>query len=237
MTASVAQLAQRQIRLWEALKAEKQATPFETPRRPSITLSREAGIDSGALARSIAERLGYSVWEHQVLDFVATTVGVRRQLFESLETRKQNAVERWVEGVLRGHMVDGTDYARALVHVLRVLGEQGGVIVVGRGAHLVLSPDSTVRVRLVAPLEWRALAGRQEGETLDQARQRIDREDQKRIDFVRNTLKRDPTDCAGYDLILNVERISLAVQERVILEALNAHFQPRSGARPAPGGV
>jgi cytidylate kinase len=224
MTASVAQLAQRQIRLWQALKAEKQAAPFEAIRRPCITLSREAGIDSGALARSIAERLGYSVWEHQVLDFVASTVGVQRQLFESLESQKQNAVERWVEGALRGHLVDGTDYARALVHVLRTLGEQGGVIIVGRVAHLVLSPDATVRVRLVASLEWRAERGRREGESLDDALRRVDREDRLRVEFVRNTLKGDPTDSARYDLVLNVERIPPAVQERIILEALHARF-------------
>jgi cytidylate kinase len=224
MSSSVAQLVARQIRLWEVLKAERHGESTEEARRPCITLSREAGIDSAEVARRIALRLGYSVWDHQVLDFAANEAGVRRQLFEALEAQKQSAVERWVEGALHGQMVDSSDYARALVRVLRVLGEQGGVIVIGRGANFVMPPDSTLRVRIVAPRAWRATKSCRPDEPMEDALRRIEKEDRLRIDFVRRTVKGDPLDSDAYDLILNAERIAVAAQERLILEALAARF-------------
>jgi cytidylate kinase len=224
MTVSVAQLAARQIRLWEALRSAHPEPPQTPARRPSVTLSRETGVGAPELAARIAKRLNYSVWEHEVLDFMANTVGVRRQLIESLEEQRQSAVERWVDGALHGHLVDNTDYARALIHVLRALGEQGGVVIVGRGGSFVLPPESTVRVRIVAPLEWRALQFKRKGESLDDARKRLAAEDDRRVEFVKRTVRSDPRDPTAYDLVLNAERLSPMYQERLILEAVHARF-------------
>ena len=224
MSTSIAQLVQRQIRLWEVLKAERQGEVPEEAHRPNITLSREAGIDSADVARRLATRLGYSVWDHQVLDFAANAAGVRSQLFEALEAQKQGAVERWVDGALHGQLVDGTDYVRALVKVLRMLGEQGGVIIVGRGAHFVLSPESTLRVRIVAPLAWRAAQSRRPEESMEDALRRVEKENKMRIEFVRRTVKGDPLDTDAYDLILNADRFDVPAQVRLILEALSVRF-------------
>lgn len=225
MTVSVQQLAARQIRLWEALKADRKATPaVAKSRRPVITISRQAGIDVAGLVDQLAQRLGYGVWDQEIIDYVASTSGIRKQLIESLEEQMQSALERWVEGAIRGHLFDADDYSRALVHVLRALGEQGGVIVVGRGSNQVMPPDRSVRVRLVAPLEWRAGQNCALGESLEDAGKRLADADQKRHHFVKSIMKADPDDPVAFDLILNVERIPLDAQIRMILEALHSRF-------------
>lgn len=224
MTISIEQLAGRQIRLWEALKAERMATPVMHAVRSAITISRESGIEVAELARRLGHRLGYGVWDQEIIDYVANTVGVRRQLIQSLEEQKQSAVERWVEGALHGHLVDASDYARTLVHVLRALGEQGGVIVRGRGGNFVMPPETTLRVRVVAPLAWRAQSAWKPGENAEQAARRLADEDQKRAEFVHRHMKADARDPAAYDLVLNAERFDTDAQERLILEALHTRF-------------
>jgi cytidylate kinase len=224
MTLSVAQLASRQIRLWEALKESRQASPPAPKVRPSITLSREAGVGVSRLAERLTVPLHFSIWDHQIIEFVANTVGVRRQLIESLEEHQQSAVERWVDGALHGHLVDTSDYARALVQVLRVLGEQGGVIIIGRGANFVLAPETTIRVRIMAPLDWRAEQARRPGETEAEVRRRLTGEDAKRVRFVKQTLKSDPRDPAAYDVTLNAAFMSIDCQHRIIQEALHSRY-------------
>jgi cytidylate kinase len=224
MTLSVAQLASRQIRLWELLKGARQSAPMASKARPSITISREAGVGVSRLAERLGGPLHFSIWDHQIIEFVANTVGVRRQLIQSLEEHQQSAVERWIEGALRGHLVDASDYARALVQVLRVLGEQGGVIVIGRGGNFVLSPETTVRVRVIAPLAWRSEHARRPGETEEEVRRRLIDQDNQRIRFVKQTLKSDPCDPSAYDVTLNAGQLTLDCQHRIVLEALHSRF-------------
>ena len=48
-----------------------------------------------------------------------------------------------------------SDYLRNLSQVVLTLGRHGKSVIVGRGAHLILEPAHTLRVRCYAPLEWR----------------------------------------------------------------------------------
>lgn len=222
MTVSVQQLVARQIRLWEALKGEHPVPHTETPARPVITISREAGIDTGPLARRLAAQLGYSIWDQEIIDYVAQSSGIRRQFLEALEENTQTAVSRWVEGAVRGHLFDLDDYARALVHVIRALGEQGSAIIIGRGAHCIIPPEHAIRVRLFAPLGYRAEHAKQSGESVDAARKRLEKENQQREEFVSSTMKVDPRDPGGYDLLLNVARLGENTQYRMITELVHA---------------
>jgi cytidylate kinase len=116
-------------------------------------------------------------------------------------------------------------YVRHLVETVLALGIHGECVIVGRGAAFILPAESTLRVRLVAPLKGQiATLSRNLGLPEKEAAQRARTMDRERVDFVRDHFLKDPTDPSQYDLVLNAGRLPVAAEAALIVEALR-HLQ------------
>src|SRR5207248_3561839 len=95
----------------------------------------------------------------------------------------------------------------AIVNVARttlVLGAQGHVVLIGRGAGYLLPRESTLHARLVAPLEDRvAYMAQWLRLTVEEARQRVRVRDQRRAEFLTHFLHRQAREVYGYHLRVN----------------------------------
>jgi cytidylate kinase len=101
------------------------------------------------------------------------------------------------------------------------LGARGNCIIVGRGAGFILPAASTLRVRLIAPLEERiAAVCRDRGWTRYQAAAWVDQTDRERRQFVRNHFASDPDEPTNYDLLVNMAHWSIAEAADLVLRAL-----------------
>jgi cytidylate kinase len=127
-------------------------------------------------------------------------------------------------------------YVRRLVKMLGALASQGECVIVGRGAAQILSPDRTLRVRLIAPRHDRIEAIRQRrGLSAADAEAWVDRTDRERTAFVKEHFFRDPADVACYDLVLNSSRLGPQGCTDLILEALQYTQAPEAARRAAAG--
>lgn len=96
---------------------------------------------------------------------------------------------------------------RSLFHLARVilaLGAHGEVVFIGRGAGNILPSESTLHVRLVAPLQDR-VAYMSQWLRLNEydAALRVRARDERRAEFLTSHLRRDPSEVHQYDLLLN----------------------------------
>jgi cytidylate kinase len=108
--------------------------------------------------------------------------------------------------------------------VVLALGAQGGVVLIGRGAGCILPADSTLNVRVVAPLADRiAYMGQWLRLTEAEAAERVRLRDQRRAEFIDTHFHRRPDDVHQYHLVLNssflgeelcAELIARAARER-----------------------
>src|SRR5947209_11273770 len=89
---------------------------------------------------------------------------------------------------------------------LLLLSAHGGCVIVGRGAAQILRPATTLRVKLVAPLDWRVESARQPDTSVHDAERRVRDEDRQHTLFVRENFRKDPEEVKAYDLILNAAR-------------------------------
>jgi cytidylate kinase len=95
-------------------------------------------------------------------------------------------------------------------------------VIVGRGAAQILPAESTLRVRLVAPMEWRVGAMSQKlGVSREEATRQVERIDRERIGFVRDHFHKEAMDPRQYDLVLNSSRFSIGACADLIVEALH----------------
>lgn len=211
MSASSAtvQAVDRQLRRWElerraAVEQEAGAAPAATP-YVSVTISRKRGCRGAAIAACLAARLGYQVFDKELVDYIATHHNVRQRVLDMLDEKQSSAIRLWAEGIVAGRHIDRRDFVRFLSKTVRAIHEHGGVVVLGRGANCILDGRTAYRVQLTAPLDTRvAQVVTETGLDEEEARAEVLRVDAERESFIRNSFGADWDDAALYDLALNV---------------------------------
>jgi cytidylate kinase len=179
------------------------------PPRWTIAFSREAGIDASAVARPLAESLGWAFYDRELVEEIARNAGLRSELVEGIDEvptqRFSGMLDRFLGTPDRG--VDR--YLRSLGEIVCALAARGDCILVGRGAAVTLPAESTLAVLLVAPLATRVASLRSSSGLSERAaRSEIERIDTERRQFVLTHFHKDPGVPSNYDLVLNVARLT-----------------------------
>ncbi|MCD6350539.1 MAG: cytidylate kinase-like family protein, partial [Armatimonadetes bacterium] len=161
-----------------------------------ITVSRQMGSGGTTVAMMVAKELDFKLYDREIIEHIADRLRAELHQIEPLDEATTGAVQGIIHGVLE-HLPSSATYKRILTEVLRSIAEQGQVIIVGRGAGLVL-PHS-LRVRIVAPFEVRvARVAELEDLTPRQARDLVARTDRQRQAFGRAHFRVDLSDPTLY---------------------------------------
>ena len=198
-----------------------------------VTISRAYGASALAVARALAERLGYRLVDEQLPVVAATLLGTSAEIVETVAERPRRFGERVLEQ-LGGGVPELTqppandpvpaETREAIEAAVRAEAQAGDAVIVGRMASVILAgrPD-VVRVFLHAPLAWRvarvveSLAVSEEA-----ARAEIARIDEARRTYAREGYRVSWGDPRNYDLVLDVSRFGVDGGADVIVAAVRA---------------
>ena len=220
---------------WQERRAETPASEPSAPTAFTIAFSREAGTGGAAIAREVANRLAWPLYDRELLQRIADDMGVRRSLLESVDERQVGWVSENLANLFAVPQANQFAYVRQLVETLLSLATLGKCVIVGRGAIAVLPRATTLRVRVVAPLEHRILAVQvEQSTTFEEAAARVERTDRERRCFVSDHFQVDPMDLANYDLILNAARFSPGKCADLIIAAFDQLRMHSKASRSAP---
>ncbi len=199
---------------------------------PYLLISREKGAGGSAVGELAGKRLGWHVFDKEIVDAIAQRAHVRRELVESLDERDRHTIQDRVGELLSPEPLGAPGYTAHLREVLLTLGHQGDVVIVGRGAQYVLPSQFGLQVRLVAPLEERArrIASR-ENLTLKAARVEVEKSDRERARLVRRQFGKDSTDPLDHDVTINTANLSVEAATEVVLGALQGKLGVQLGAK------
>jgi len=188
---------------------------------PCLIISREKGAGGNTIARLVGKRLGWQVFDNEIVDEIAQTAHVRRQLIESLDERDRATIQDTIGRLLNPKEVGTADYLGYLKQVVLSLGHQGDVIIVGHGARYILPVQFGLSVRMVAPIEVRIQRFADKARlSLAAARIEVERTDGERVKLIRRYFGHDVTDPLSHDLILNTAAISVEAAAEIVLTAL-----------------
>jgi cytidylate kinase len=193
-----------------------------------ITISRGSFSGGQALAERVAQRLGYRCLSREVLVEAAATYGVPEPtLAQFFETQPgvwgRLTQSRWLYRIF----LQATMCERAL---------QGHLVYHGLAGHLLLPGISHVlKVRLIAPLAYRLRAVMaREGLGRKAALHYIQRVDEERLRRMRYLFEVDWRDPVLYDVVLNLEHMSLeTAADVVLLMAQRPEYQPTPASEKA----
>lgn len=218
----------RQILLWQEERRIRERKGVEgNVQRPTICISRQYGARGAAMGRLVAERLDFGFYSDELIHDIAEKAHVRQQVVESLDERVQDGIAEWVAGLIKRGVFAPSDYLRNLSNVVLTLGRHGKGVIVGRGAQFLLDAKTTLRVRVIAPLELRvARIASRDGLSEADARAKVLRIDGERVAFNRQHYNADIGDPINYDLVVNAGTMGV---EGAAAQTIGA-FQLRFGA-------
>ena len=184
-----------------------------------ITLSRDYGTEGHAIGEMVAEKLGFSLWDREILDMLAGESGwtLQARMFEALDEKSQGAIDAVVADFFGG--LERDTYFHLLPKAICTIAHEDAVIV-GRGAHLIL--PYAFRVKLEASLATRVRAVAElEGIAEKSARQKINQIDKDRAGFIKQLSKiiSVKPELIDYDLRINVDHISSKNAAQTIFDA------------------
>lgn len=181
----------------------------------TITVEREYGAGGGAIAKKLAARLGWKLWDQALTCEIARVAKVDQAVVERMDERCDSLFYRLMKVFMRGSMeqslpVQGMDHFDAdsmvefMQRVISGAASEGNSVIVGRGAPFLLRgrPD-TFHVFVYAPLEEKIRRLFQAGKSEHDAMEEIANVDRQRVIFVRKYFGMEWPTRQLYHLMIN----------------------------------
>jgi cytidylate kinase len=204
---SIEQLVDDQVKKWSF---DRKEPTVESRSIKMITVSRDPGSGGKIIAKGIAECLHFDLFHQEVIHEMAQSAKVSSRVLESLDEKGLSMLDDWISAVVhKGHLWPD-EYLQHLLKVIGTIGKHGNAVLVGRGANFVLPNESTFRLRVIAPQDFRAQKVAEEFDiTIKDAKRRILKTESDRRAFIRKYFHADIEDPKLYDLVINTGNLSI----------------------------
>jgi cytidylate kinase len=199
-----------------------------------ITISRQFGAGGITLGKMIANKLGYTFADNDIVQRVAKEANVSPHWVEMVEKEAGGKLSRFISKMVskplvdrilkdeRGYL-DEEIYLDYLVLIIAQIADEGDAVILGRGSqyilndhpdayHILLINDFTNRVKYIEKL-YDLSASR--------AARVVDTEDKRRLNLYRKLGKTDYDSPALYHLVLNMSKVSLEKAFQLVCHLVN----------------
>ncbi len=218
---------------------EERELPLSTgasARFQNICISREAGAGAGAIARMVGRRLGWKVFDHELLEAIAHRMETTVEEVQAFDELAPSVIQDWLLPLREEYYAPQEAYLDHLAKLIEAIGRAGQSVLVGRGAGFLLPRETTLSVRIIAPIRARSLRlAERMGVSPRTARRAAKDLDARRAAFDRTMHRMRSADPHNYDMVLDTEGLGLEIAAEVIVRAVEAGRPPSSGPVPPPG--
>jgi hypothetical protein len=199
------------------------SSPLAGPASLTIAISREVGSRGGSIARRAGTKLGWQVYTQELLEYISQESTMQ----QDIENAASEAGMRWAAGrleqLMREQKLSRHPPISNLARIVLALGATGEVILLGRGAGSILPAETTLNVRIIAPLADRiAYMSQLLRLTIEEATEQVRLRDQRRAEFLQTHFHRSPGEVYHYDLLLNSSLLGEELCAELIVQAVRA---------------
>ncbi len=181
-----------------------------------VTMSRQAGSGGDEIARLLAEDLGWTLLDNQVVEKLLADRGFHSAETDAFEERKPDFWHRFPSEKER--------YLHFLKLVSYEFAREAGCVILGRGGQVLFAGvPGIVRVRIIAPLQDRvARMVEQSGGDEHGTRRAIQHSDSERAGFHRFLFHVDWDSPDLYDMVMNTHAIPVQAAAGLVAKAIGA---------------
>jgi cytidylate kinase len=190
---------------------------LEVPLGLSIAISRETGARGTSIARRLGKKLGWQVYTQELLEFLGANESARSHLLSDVPKNASAWADAQLERLHRENVLLPGAELGELPRLILTIAARGQVILVGRGAGYLLPRETTLHVRIVAPLKERIAYMMQSMRwTHVEADTQVRERDEKRRAFLLKYFNHRTDEIHAYDMVLN----SFLLGEEISAEAI-----------------
>jgi len=202
-------------------RGEGMARPA-APAGITIAVSRESGARGGTIARRVGKRLGWQVYNQELLEFLCANEVARQPVLADVPPDAVDWVKAQLDRVRHDRNIDPGAEGGEMPRLILSLAARGQAILLGRGAGFYLPRESSLHVRIIAPLAARvAHMADYSRLTREAAADLVRQRDERRAEFLLRHFGRRCTDVHDFDLVINSGLLGEETCTDVILAALN----------------
>lgn len=209
-----------------------------------ITIEREYGCGAVEIARSVADRLSWKLWDQNLTSEIARLAHCKASTIEEREERRDPLYYRLLKSFTRGafegsakidpamldplQALDADTIVRISRHVVEKAAAEGNCVLVGRGSqHFLQDRKDTLRFFLYAPREEKIRRLVDEGIRQSEAEHQADVVDKERAAFIKSYFHVDWPNRPVYHAMFNTAMGDETVV-RAILSFIEAHPEQRA---------
>lgn len=206
-----------------------------------ITIEREYGSGAAGIARKLADRLGWSLWDERLTQEIArlshcrqSDVKIREERPDPLYYRlfKSFALGSW-EGSTNAsavEMLDADSIVRVSEKAVLEAADAGNCVIVGRGSqHFLRDRSDTLRFFLYAPGKDKVRRLMGEGKTESEAEALVETVDRDRSAFIKKYFHVKWPNRSLYHAMFNT-----AAGDEMIIQAIMGFQHTTSGEAASP---
>jgi cytidylate kinase len=209
-----------------------------------ITIEREYGSGATAIAKSVADHLGWTFWDHAITCEIARRLKCDVQSVQQREERPDPTFYRLVKAFMRGsyeeslqgsarlELLDAEHLALLFERIVTDIAGKGESVIIGRGAPWFLrNRRDTLRVFIYAPHDEKIRRLKAQGRKQSEAEDLVASVDHERAAFVKKYYGATWPDRYLYHLMINSEMGDDAVKKMILSEMDLLDAKPELVAR------
>jgi cytidylate kinase len=162
-----------------------------------LTIEREYGSGAAAIARRLADELGWKLWDQNLTDEVARHLECDRRHVEQQEERRDPLHYRLLKSFMRGSfegslnapkmkMADAEGIRKVTEQLVRRAAAEGNAVIVGRGAAYYLHEcENAFHTFIFAPFDDKVRRLQGEGKSQAEAIELVENVDSDRTVFIK----------------------------------------------------
>jgi len=213
-----------------------------------ITIEREYGSGAAIIAKTIANRLGWDLWDRAITCEIARRLNCDVESVERREERPDPTYYRLIKIFMRGsyeeslqgggklELLDAEHLAQLFESIVTNIANKGNCIIVGRGSPYFLRyRDDTLRVFIYASQDEKIRRLKAQGRSQAQAEDLVESVDAERAAFVKKYYGANWPNRYLYHLMINSEPGDEAVIKMILthMDLLNSKAQSLAGTGTA----
>jgi cytidylate kinase len=210
-----------------------------------LTIEREYGSGGAEIARKIAERLGWKLWDQLLTNEIARRMNCDCRVVEEHEEKRDPLFYRLVRSFMRGSYegslnapklnIADTDCIREVAEkVVKSAADGGQCVIVGRGsAYYLQGRRDAFHVFVYAPFEEKVRRLRAGGKSESEAAELAQTVDEDRAAFIKQYFGVDWPDRHKFHLMVN-STVGEEAAVETILGSIALQEAAAAGAAPSP---
>ncbi len=214
-----------------------------------ITISQTAGSRGDLIGEKAAERLGFELIDKELLERVSEMTDTSLEEVEQYDERVQSRTigflktifEPRLDGILHesNKKLKPGKFIETLSEVITGLADHGNYVIIGRASQFILKgrPD-VIHVRTFCSEEMGIVSLiESQGLTYDEAREFIQKDNKRRMEFIKKHFNTDWKNSVHYDMLINSGKLGVGAAIHIIVGAAHKYgfgFEEKSRSYAGP---